>query len=192
MEEIKTITISCQGSDLVNLDDLVELQGTLKELTEKDYKKLKDSILTYGFSFPAQIWIDPEGNKWIIDGHQRYRVLSRMRDVEGYTIPLLPASKIYAESRKQAKKKLLVGLSRYAKVTREGFDDFLDEVGFEIEESEMQDLIDIPEIQLWDQNETITTPVATDSGGNPTKTREIACPSCGHKFSLFDSKDEVV
>lgn len=192
MEDVKTITISCQGSTTVNLDELIELQGTLKDLTETGYEKLKKSILTYGFAFPAFIWIDPQGQKFIMDAHQRYRTLSKMRDEEGYTIPALPAVEIFAESRKQAKEKLLLLNSRYGKITREGYDDFIDEEGFEVSETDMHDMLEIPEVEIWD-NPTTTTP--DDTSGettNPSKIREIECPHCHGKFNLFDTnKDQV-
>ena len=85
----KTIRIECDGSTTVDIDELHELQGSLKDLSDANYLKGKTSILENGFSFPVLMWVDQAGTKWIIDFHQRKRILKRMRDTEGYNIPKL-------------------------------------------------------------------------------------------------------
>lgn len=187
MEPITSITISCEGATTVELDELQDLQGNLKDLPQQNYVKLRNSIVKYGFSFPIDIWIDQEGKKWIIDAHQRVRTLKQMR-TEGVTIPPLPASITHAKDKKEAKEKLLVLLSRYGKITREGYDGFIDEVGFEVSESDMSDLIEIPEVQMWDNNDSPAETATSDSGdSNPVKVRQMKCPSCGHEWNLFDN-----
>ena len=42
---MNAIRIRCTGADIMRLSDLVELQGNLKELSVKNYEKLKGLIL---------------------------------------------------------------------------------------------------------------------------------------------------
>src|SRR5579859_2514308 len=127
MEPVKEIIISCQGATTVSLDDLQELQGNLKDLTEANYVKLRNSLIQFGFTFPLFFWEDEQHTKWIVDAHQRKRTLLKMRD-EGYTIPPLPADPIFAKDKIEAKEKLLLLNSRYGQITQEGFDEFVSDV----------------------------------------------------------------
>lgn len=171
--EPQTLIISCQGAITIGLDEVNDLQGNLKDLTEENYVKLRNSMLTYGFSFPFFVWIDTEGKKWIIDAHQRKRTLIKMRE-EGMAIPPLPADIIFAKDRVEAKKKLLLLNSRYGKMTREGFDEFVDEPGLEVGD-DIEDLVSIPDIEIYDHSE--------ESESSHGTQKEIECPSCHHKFT---------
>lgn len=174
-----TIQIACEGYTKVSLDELNDLQGNLKDLTEENYVRLRNSMTKYGFSFPVFMWIDPtDGKKFIVDAHQRLRTLRKMKQ-EGWTIPDLPADIIHAENRVEAKKKLLLLNSRYGKITREGFDEFIDEVGFEIDDN-IDDYLVLPEIEIRIDNEQPKEKSASDN----TDSKEATCPACGHKFTL--------
>ena len=52
MKNIQTISIKCETKDTLELAELTELQGGLKERTDIDYDKIKLSIIKFGFSFP--------------------------------------------------------------------------------------------------------------------------------------------
>jgi hypothetical protein len=58
MKQINTISIKCETQDKLELAELTELQGGLKERTDVDYDKIKLSIIKYGFSFPLLLIID--------------------------------------------------------------------------------------------------------------------------------------
>ena len=135
---IKEIRITCDASHYFSLNEFNELQGDLKELDELRFNKLKLSILKYGFAFPYFAWKDSKGKLWIIDAHQRTRVLKHLRDVDGYLIPKLPTNLIQAKDRRQAKELLLVLNSNYGKMTNEGLYSFINESGFEIDLSGME------------------------------------------------------
>lgn len=137
------LSIQCEGSTTINLDDLSDLQGNLKDLEEDEYAKLRQSITEFGFSFPILFWQDESGKKWIIDAHQRRRTLLKMRE-EGWFIPPLPASQIFAISKTQAKEKLLLLNSRYGKITQEGWDEFTGDIPMD----EINDLLEIPEMEM--------------------------------------------
>ncbi len=168
-----TLSIECTGASFVELDDLRELQGNLKNLDEKDYVKLRNSMTEFGFSFPIFYWQDEEGGKWIIDAHQRVRTLKKMRD-EGWTIPPLPADEIKAADKITAKKKLLILQSRYGRITDSGMTDFLNEAGLEIPYDDVEGFLAIPE-QLDDFK---------IGAEDEKKKKETTCPNCGTKFEI--------
>jgi hypothetical protein len=139
----KTIRVECDGTLLVNIDELHELHH-YKDLTEDKYAKGKKSIEELGFSFPIFVW-EQEGKLWIIDAHQRKRILTRMRDVEGYTIPSLPAVRVFAKDKVEAKKKILAQESQYGKIQEEPFYEFMNEEGFELDEKDIETFVEIEE-----------------------------------------------
>jgi hypothetical protein len=114
---------------------LIPIQGNLKDLKEKNYKKLKKSFERYGFKIPFFVWIPTEsesvmvdgedfeieaGKMYLLDGHQRHRLLN----TEGCTPYELPYVLIEAENFLKAKEMILVISSQYGTMTREGLDSF--------------------------------------------------------------------
>lgn len=123
-----TIRIACQGSGVEKLDNLVPFQGDLKSLSEENYKRLRELILKNGFSAPIFRWQSPDGNRYILDGHQRTRTLQRMRE-EGFTIPEIPVADIQAETHQEAKEKLLSFASNFGVIELQGLRDFAVDAG---------------------------------------------------------------
>lgn len=169
------LNIECRGATSVALEELNELQGNLKDLTEDNYVKLRNSMTEHGFSFPIFYWQDTEGKKWIIDAHQRHRTLKKMKE-EGWNIPLLPADPIFAKDKAQAKKKLLLLNSRYGQLTQEGWDEFTSDLDL----SDIDDMLEIPEMDFnYENNE------GTNKELDPqelAKDLNMKCPKCGFKF----------
>ncbi len=122
----KEIKIACKGAAEMELQTLVPMQGDLKDLSEENYEKLKKEIIELGFSEPISVWIDPEGQAKLLNGHQRTRVLHKMRD-DGWAIPPLPVSIVEAESHQQAMKKILSLTSQYGEITKDGLYKFMNE-----------------------------------------------------------------
>lgn len=179
MDNQLTIEIACKGYTAFPLEELHDLQGNLKDLTEENYVRLRNAMTKFGFSFPVFVWVDPTDNtKYIIDAHQRLRTLRKMKQ-EGWTIPDLPADIIEAKDRVEAKKKLLLLNSRYGKMTREGFDEFIDEVGFEVD-NEIEDMLVLPEIEMWVDEEN--TQVTEDEA--PEVSQEPALSHVGEVYQL--------
>jgi len=139
----KTIKITCEVNDKLPLNALTEFQGKLKKLEKKEYQKLKSSIIKYGFSFPIFVWKNGANN--IIDGHQRISVLKDMV-LEGYSMDNVPVIYIDAKNEKEAKEKVLLATSSYAKVNNEGLYEFLSIINIPFEE--IKDYIDIPSVNL--------------------------------------------
>lgn len=106
----------------IPIADLIPSQGDLKDLTETNYKKLKNVIEHRGFSYPVYVWEDKAGIKHLLDGHQRQRVLK----TEGWNEPI-PYLKVPAENYQEAMARLLEITSQYATITQEGIDTFIAE-----------------------------------------------------------------
>lgn len=183
------IQIKAKGAQDASLDELLILQGNLKDLTDTNYAKLHDLILTKGFDSPIQVWEDPEGKKQILDGVQRLKTLLKLRE-EGHEIPLIPIDLIYADNKKDAKERLLTKVSQYGKVKEIGLDEFLTETDSIIEES-FSELLDIPDFEFSEgvkpsgepsQEPTKEQENTTHTGYSASK--EVTCPSCGHQFEV--------
>ena len=57
------IEINCTGSDTIQLHELTEFQGELKERSAGDVEKIIKSIKKHGFSFPFFVWKNDGKNK---------------------------------------------------------------------------------------------------------------------------------
>ncbi len=122
----------------VNIKELENFQGNLKELQESEFKKLSKSIEKYGFKIPIFVW-----NNKILDGHQRVFVLKK----QGYN-GTIPVVRLEAKNIKEAKELILLINSRYGKITDEGLYEFI-ETG-DLDFDELKELVDLPEIDLED------------------------------------------
>lgn len=179
------IRVACEGATTVDIDTLIDLQPqNFKTLTTTDYQKIKNSILELGFSFPIDMWTDSQGKRWVVDSHQRLKVLRKMRDEEGYTIPSLPADHTHAKNKVEAKKKLIAAASKYGKVDESGLTDFFNEEGFTIKVEEVEDFVSFPEIDYLSSlpEEEPNDPPA------PKESQILECPSCHFK----DKEDKFV
>lgn len=124
---MNTIRIACEGKTHVPLKDLKVIQGNLKTLTKKRYKKLRRAIEDDGFSFAIHVWVNEVGERCVLDGTQRVRTLEKMVS-EGWFCPDLPVVYVEAASLQEAAKKLLHGASSYGRADEEGLMEFLSEM----------------------------------------------------------------
>lgn len=138
------IRIECEGAKNLPLESLLPTQDQLKELSQDNYAKLKNEILSEGFSFPFFVWQHNNENR-ILDGHHRRLVLIKMRE-EGYEIPDLPCAIVKANNEKEAARKLLAVTSQYAKITDQGLYEFMNK--FDIDISEIKDKFEFSDIDL--------------------------------------------
>lgn len=95
-------------------------QGDLKFLSKENYDKLKGRIEARGFNQPVTTWVDKDGVKHLLDGHQRKHVL----ETEGWNEPI-PYLVIDAKSLEEAAEILLEITSQYGTITQEGIDEFI-------------------------------------------------------------------
>lgn len=169
----REIQIKCTGSDYLDIEEMRDFQKGLKTLSVENQKKLQGSIITNGIITPFFIW-DNNGEKKIMDGHQRFKTLSDMKDA-GFTIPKLPVVYIQAESEADAQAKLLYITSQYGDFDLNELEIFCGDI--EIDTSEirlMQNEIDliIPDFQ----------PTTGENQGKLDKIKKKECPNCGFKF----------
>ncbi len=124
------IIVKARGNQTLPIDRLMEFQGNLKRLTQKNREKLMASILEKGFIAPIFVW-DDAGEYRLLDGHQRLKTLLWMRE-KGWDIPMLPVDIIEADDEQDAKKKLLAISSQYGEFTTDGYAEFVND--FEVDD----------------------------------------------------------
>jgi DNA modification methylase len=137
MKQIKTISIKCETSEKLEIAEMTEMQGGLKERTDIDYDKIKLSICKFGFSFPFFIWKSGKTN-YLIDGHGRFATLCKMQK-DGYLIPPLPVVYIQCKNKTEAKQKLLRLNSQYGKMTKESVLTFAEDIDLNFDEIALPD-----------------------------------------------------
>ena len=137
MKQIQTISIKCETKDTLELAELTELQGGLKERTDVDYDKIKLSIIKFGFSFPLFVWKSGKTN-YLCDGHGRFATLCKMQK-DGYIIPPLPVVYIQCKNKTEAKQKLLRLNSQYGKMTKESVLEFAEDIDLNFDEIALPD-----------------------------------------------------
>lgn len=131
------IEINCTGSDTIQLHELTEFQGELKERSAGDVEKIIKSIKKHGFSFPFFVWKN-DGKNNVIDGHGRLKALQQMA-AAGEEIPALPCVYISAKDEAEAKEKLLKLNSQYGRMTADSVAAFLGDIKIEFDELALPD-----------------------------------------------------
>ena len=126
------VDIRCRSKTSLNLSELTDFQGNLKERTNDDIRRISDSIKQHGFSFPFFVWANG-GQNLIIDGHGRYAALHSLAE-EGYEIPALPVVYIKAETEDMAKALLLQVNSLYGETSSEVLLSIVEEIGASLED----------------------------------------------------------
>ena len=115
------------------MSELQATQGDLKFLSKDNYYKLKKTIEKHGFDVPVTVWVDSQGDKWLLDGHQRKHVL----ETEGWNEPI-PYLIIKAPNMQEAAERLLEITSQYGTITQEGLDEYI--AKFELPDMEIKEL----------------------------------------------------
>jgi hypothetical protein len=175
---MQTVQIRCKAAVNLDLDQLTPMQGDLKELSQSNFNKLKQSILRHGITFPFFVW-QSDGSNYILDGTQRDRVLTRMAE-EGFHIAALPCALIEAKDRKQAAEKILLISSQYGKMTNNSLEQFLSENDLDL--MELNDELELPSIDLEFFRGADFEPVSADEQGRLDKKNPVTCPACGNEF----------
>ena len=137
--ENSEIKITCKTNDYLNIAEMTEFQGGLKNRTDIDFDKIKLSIIKYGFSFPFFIW-KGEGKNYLLDGHGRFATLCKMQK-DGYNVPDLPVVFVDCKDKKEAKQKLLRLNSQYGKMTKESVLEFAEDIDLNFEEIALPDTV---------------------------------------------------
>lgn len=145
------IEIKCTGSDTIDIDQLTEFQGALKERDAGDVEKIIKSIKKHGFSFPFFVWAHAGENgnyiNHVLDGHGRLEALKKLQS-EGEEIPPLPCVYVSAENEAEAKEKLLKLNSQYGHMTAESVAQFLDGLQIDFDELQLPDgVLDLTKLE---------------------------------------------
>ena len=178
MKNIQTISIKCETSETLEIAEMTEMQGGLKERTDIDYDKIKLSICKFGFSFPFFIWKSGKTN-YLIDGHGRFATLCKMQK-DGYLIPPLPVVYIQCKNKAEAKQKLLRLNSTYGKMTKESVLEFAEDLEINFDEISLPDTT----IDFSDQSEE--TP-ETEGDDEVPEVEEKAVSKRGEMYELGNS-----
>jgi hypothetical protein len=117
-------TLNPNKLPLIDYNELVPLQGELKDLTEVNYNKLHNSFKKYGFFVPIFVWHNEDQYK-ILDGHQRLRVLQKEHIEFENTETKVPCLIVEADNLQDAKEKVLQISSQFGKITYEGWSEFV-------------------------------------------------------------------
>lgn len=132
------IKIRCKGNRNVSYDKLKHFQGALKEMSVINAKKLKESILRYGWIAPVFVW---HGDQ-ILDGHGRLLILGEILK-EGHIIADIPVVDIEAKDKQEAAKILLSLNSHYQTITEEGFYEFMHDFELKTDDLDIYALADL-------------------------------------------------
>jgi hypothetical protein len=170
---------SLASLEYVPSNTLTPFQGNLKDLSVKNFKRLKGQLLENGIIVPFYVW-ENEGALYLLDGHQRDRVFQ----AEGWDFDV-PIIRFQATDRVEAKKKLLAISSQYGHVTQEGWDEFtfgieegwtlenvyFDALPFVFGDFANEDDFDPESVDFKEYDETTADDV-----------QYCTCPKCGHEF----------
>ncbi len=187
----ETIRVAYGKPIPVPISKLNALQGELKELSEQSYVKLRKEIIDTGFAFSPHVWADKSGKYWLVDGHQRIATLLRM-EKEGMKIPKIPVTPVEAKDIKEARRRVLQGVSQYGHVTQQGLFDFITAGKMDIEDITLS--FDMPEIDLeefkadfFDKIEPKDVEGSQEIFEEDVSSKLVhTCPKCGFSFASKD------
>ncbi len=186
------IPASLKDFPTIDYRTLVPFQDELKQLSPKNYTKLKNSITSKkGFFVPIYVWFDVDETPYIIDGHQRHAVLM----AEKATPHLVPYVPIEAKTPNEAAEKLLAVSSQFGIVTQEGFAAFKNK--FELTTDFTMNFTTF-EAEPFEPNLSPTAQGGKVTQEQVDKEREkmnshmdkakgylaCTCPNCGHEFQI--------
>ena len=126
------IKVNCKTADTLELSQITEFQGNLKNREDSDYEKIIKSIKKHGFSFPFYIWKKGKIN-YCLDGHGRYGALQRLV-AGGEKLPPLPVVYVKCKDEADAKELLLKINSTYGRMTAESVKEFLGDIQVDVED----------------------------------------------------------
>lgn len=147
MQQSTSVESRVLKMDMVNWRAMDFIQHEqFKEWSEADKHKLKASILSENFIEPFNVWEDENGKIWCLDGKHRNIMLEELVE-EGFNIPYqLPANFIKCKDKKEAAKLVLLYSSSYAKVTRNGFAEFME--NYDLEFADLKEQMNLEDFSI--------------------------------------------
>ncbi len=165
------------GLPTIHYNQLEDLQGNFKSITEENLNKLKNSIIKHGIFLPKFVWIENK-HIWTVNGHQTIKALMSL-EKDGYSIPEVPIIKIEADNKKDAIEKLIIINSRYGIINKDTniFD------LYDLKDMELLEIIEIPELSIDDIFLPNFQIVSEEEQSKLDQMKEIVCPKCGYTIS---------
>lgn len=179
-----SVIVRCETKHTLTLEGLSSMAfqpDDFKIFPPESKEKLKRSLVTNGIFVPIFVWKEKQK---ILDGHHRVRVLVEMSE-DGVGIPKdIPVVMISATDEKDAAKKVLLMNSRYAQITQEGFEAFIEshEIGEDVFEE-----IDIAEVEAIDPDFDASDDQEDEEPNNPNF-EQFKCGSMGGAVRTDDGK----
>lgn len=173
----KIIKVGCEGTFNINFNELRDFQEDIKDISEVNLKKLKNSIKEK-FVAPFFVW-KYKDNYWLLDGHQRKKALKEL-EKEGWEIPELPAIEIFAKSKIEAKKIITKFISQHGDLNRQSVEDYIKKYKINLENIVLRN----NEIKIRNVNDF--EPVGIEEQGklDQLDPKMIECPHCGKEFDV--------
>lgn len=178
--------INCQS---ISWDKLKKYEFNDLKDGNRDLTKLKNSIVNDGFCFPMYVWA---GHRYVIDGNGRNLALNELQN-EGYEICDIPIVEIQAETKNEAKQRVLQASSTHGQVSQLSFTQFTadmniadisDKINFDNIDFNLNDNFNYENANLPESNETESSPEDFDNI-EPHKLSHT-CPKCGFEFNSND------
>lgn len=151
------------GTGEVSYKDLVDFQpDDFKSTTPERMEKLKLSLKTNGITSPFFVWLHDDAH-YTLDGHHRLRAIKELAE-EGHEIEKVPVVYIGAKDESEAKKAILLFNSHYADIDKDSLMDFLADIEQDEDEPEIVSFLDLPNIDLEQDSDTISKVVEDAKG----------------------------
>lgn len=180
----KVLKIDCEGSGTAVLEELRDFQGELKQISRDNLEKMKTELKAKGFYAPFLVWENRSG-KHVMDGHQRVKALTELRE-EGWEIPPLPVAIVKARTVKEAKAKLLHITSQYGEFNTGALYDYVTEFEIALDTIRLtQDELTVQEMGFNIDGfftEIERAPNGAGGNGQDEGPQVIQCPHCGKEF----------
>ena len=120
------IKIACKAHSELPYASIRPFQGTFKSISKRNLATLKSNITADGFVAPIFVWANGKAT-YCLDGHQRLLALAEL-EAEGWTVPPVPVAVVEAETKKEARVRLLEIASQFGDVSIVGLEEFLGEL----------------------------------------------------------------
>ena len=141
--------------------ELEWFQGKLKVLTAKALQNLKRNIIRCGLADGFRIWEDPDGKRWIQDGHQRKRALEEL-ERDGWQVPdVVEGIFIDCADEREAANLVLAYSSVYGQTGGDMLREFCEQ--HKIELTGLRDMLQIPKVDVDRLRETLAAEQAPEA-----------------------------
>ncbi len=179
---MKAVKVHAQSAGVLDLAKLTPFQGAFKGLTDDNYRRFRKQLLAEGVNAAFTVWRTSAATgktvNYILDGHQRHEVLTRM-EKEGYEIPPLPVTWTDCKDKAEAKRRLMGLASTYGDVNPKAIEAFALDAGLQI--AKLDDQFRFPGVDFADLSKgSLLEEPSTHAKKSSALTHK--CPKCGHKF----------